>query len=752
MIKCYLCPPKDSKMKLRSLHILSIVGLLLVIIVQAGGMMYAYDNNKKEAERTLNECFRLAFIETVDNQINKLPLPDYTIPFYSYIPQDSISSYDDEAFLGYQQAASFLEEVYDVTIPLDEMARVVEKKLKWRNIDRTVWIDWVEDSSQYSSYRRFKTVMSEPAWLNEKKGIAIEATIISPFMPLVKDVLFLFLPTLLLVAFLIFSWAKQMDSILKQQNNIEEQRSAFYVLAEKMRLPIEEVCRQILGKKWADIEISGKHLLDMTEQTLAGAKENERQRQARKQYSFKIVSIIGLVASCLLLAVWFAYLYRTSFKETTYQVNDCFEAAFYDEVLRHRFPLLYEQAAGEDKDEWEESVESPFAKEQREFLKKEQGKYKTNRFIVVHIYNPVDLNYRLRSALIVQRNINESGLDAPFSMQYLDSAFAARLAALGMTYKSGIRQYAFSSDSTLFETGYASAKYLDISSRFIPLKEDSTLCVQGVVKNPYRYVIRSVWYLFLPLWLMFLVMLNCIFGQVKALRMQRRLEQFQKDFTYAMIHDMKSPLSSILMGAHILNSGKLADKPDKEEKYRQAMTDECEHLLTLSNRVLVLTQLDEGHLQLTKEEVALRPLLDDLMGKTALKAGKKISFNVVFHRCETVYADAFCLREVLGNLVDNAIKYSRNEVKIDIICESEKGFSKIKVCDDGLGIPLKDLSRIFNRFERSVAAARSGKGGATGFGLGLNYVQQVMLAHEGRVEVESEEGRFSEFTLYFPSI
>ncbi len=180
------------------------------------------------------------------------------------------------------------------------------------------------------------------------------------------------------------------------------------------------------------------------------------------------------------------------------------------------------------------------------------------------------------------------------------------------------------------------------------------------------------------------------------------------------------------------------------------MTEECEHLLALSGRVLLLTQLDKGHLQLNIEEVPLCPLIDDLIAKILLKASKKIEFNTLYHRCETVYADAFCLREVLSNLLDNAIKYSRDEVKIDIICEAEKGFSKVKICDNGLGIPVKDLSRIFNRFERSVAAARSSKGGATGFGLGLNYVQQVMLAHEGRVEVESEEGRFSEFTLYFP--
>ena len=78
-------------MKLRSLYILSIVGLLLVIVVQIGGMMYAYDNTKKEAERALNECFRLAFIETVDNEINNLPFPDMTIPFYSYLSRRCIS-------------------------------------------------------------------------------------------------------------------------------------------------------------------------------------------------------------------------------------------------------------------------------------------------------------------------------------------------------------------------------------------------------------------------------------------------------------------------------------------------------------------------------------------------------------------------------------------------------------------------------------------------------------------------------------
>lgn len=734
-------------MKLRSLYMLSLAGLFLVVVIQLGGMIYAYGSYKKEAERTLNECFRQAFIETVDNQINNLPFPDYTIPFYSYIPKDENRPMDEEVFLGYQQAASFLQDVYQVTIPLDEMERVLEKKLKWKNIDRTVWIDAAEDHSQYSPYRRFKTVVSDTAWLNEKKGEAIEAAIIAPFLPLVKDIFFLFLPTLLLTAFLIYSWAQQMKYIIRQRRGIEEQRSAFYALAEKMRLPIGEVRNRIPGQRWEEIETSSRRILDMTEETLSIAKEEERERQARKQHSFKVFFMISLLASCLLMAAWFAYLYRTAARETAYQVNDCFEAAFYDEMVHNRYPLFLSQP-GEIR-ESEEQIkisESPFAKEQKEYLKGKEAEYIINRLYVVHMHNTIDQNYRLRAALIMQNGIEGVEMNS----QYLDSAFAERLSRLGVKSRSGIRQFLRSSDSTVVEVGYASPKYGDYTSRFIPLKEDSTLCVQGVVKNPYRYVATSIWYLLLPLWITFLVMLDCIFGQVKVLRMQRHLEQFQKDFTYAMIHDMKSPLSSILMAAHVLAGGKLADKPEKEEKYRRVMTEESEHLLALSNRVMMLTQLDEGHLELHKEEVALRPLLDDLIAKISLKVNKKVEFNTVYHRCETVYADAFCLREVLSNLVDNAIKYSREEVKIDIVSVSEKGFCKIKVCDDGLGISLKDQSRIFNRFERSAAAGRSSKGGASGFGLGLNYVQQVMLAHEGRVEVESEEGRFSEFTLYFP--
>lgn len=109
-------------------------------------------------------------------------------------------------------------------------------------------------------------------------------------------------------------------------------------------------------------------------------------------------------------------------------------------------------------------------------------------------------------------------------------------------------------------------------------------------------------------------------------------------------------------------------------------------------------------MQLHKETVVLEPLIDDLIEKFRLKTHKPVEFSKAFHHCNSVYADAFCLREILSNLIDNAIKYSGETVKIDIVCEEESNYTKIKVHDNGLGISFKEQNKIFDKFERPMPA------------------------------------------------
>lgn len=261
-------------------------------------------------------------------------------------------------------------------------------------------------------------------------------------------------------------------------------------------------------------------------------------------------------------------------------------------------------------------------------------------------------------------------------------------------------------------------------------------------------IIASIWYMLLPLGVTFLFMGICVFLQIRMLRAQRSLKQFQKDFTYSMIHDMKSPLTSVMAGAHILASGKLGDKPERVERYKQVITDECEHLLVLSGRVVMLTQIDRGELELHREEVILKPLLEDMAEKFLLKAPKKVDFILNCEDSCSVYADAFCLREVLSNLIDNAVKYSREEVEVVITCREAEGTTIITVRDNGIGIPLKVRHKIFDKFERVSGEGHHSE--VSGFGLGLSYVMQVVEAHGGGVSVRSAEGVYSEFIVSLP--
>ena len=214
---------------------------------------------------------------------------------------------------------------------------------------------------------------------------------------------------------------------------------------------------------------------------------------------------------------------------------------------------------------------------------------------------------------------------------------------------------------------------------------------------------------------------------------------------------MKTPISSILMGIQILETGKLDTRPEKRAKLFHILKDESEHLLALTEKVLTLSKLENHQLNLFREMLSLRSMLDDLIEKFSAKADKPVHFSLALE-AETVVADGEFLKEAISNLIDNAIKYSGASVAITIssFCKPD-GAVVIKVKDNGFGIPLKDQSRIFEKYERASATERSRKGGASGFGLGLNYVFRVAEAHGGTVEVESIEGEYSEIFSFSAS-
>lgn len=288
-----------------------------------------------------------------------------------------------------------------------------------------------------------------------------------------------------------------------------------------------------------------------------------------------------------------------------------------------------------------------------------------------------------------------------------------------------------------------------IKSKIIPITRNNLEGIQMVLVSPYRLFLRQMGLLILVTMLIVAFVIFCIVYQFRIISHMNKISRIREDFSYALIHDMKNPLSTIFTTLNFLHTGRLDDKPEKREKYFRIAEGEVDHLLTLTNKVLTVSKLEQHKLDMQKEKIELPPMIDKLVDKFTAKADKPIRFIKDLQATE-VYADAEYLEEVLDNLIDNAVKYSKENVEIILSSSCNGRHTFLRVHDNGIGISDKDQKVIFNKYERGAAGRRKRKQGASGFGLGLNFVQQVVEAHGGNIFVNSIEGEFTEFVISLP--
>ena len=166
-----------------------------------------------------------------------------------------------------------------------------------------------------------------------------------------------------------------------------------------------------------------------------------------------------------------------------------------------------------------------------------------------------------------------------------------------------------------------------ILTKPVSIRRDQSRALQLALNNPYPELARKL----SPLFLISAVILGffaiIIIQLLRFITEQEQMAELRNDFSYAMVHDMKSPLSSIIMGAHFLHSGKVDDKPQIKEKYYSIIEDEAEHLLALVNKLLTISKLENKKLILSKNEIDLEPIIDDLVDKAKTKTTKPLQIT-----------------------------------------------------------------------------------------------------------------------------
>jgi len=226
----------------------------------------------------------------------------------------------------------------------------------------------------------------------------------------------------------------------------------------------------------------------------------------------------------------------------------------------------------------------------------------------------------------------------------------------------------------------------------------------------------------------------------------RRLDAIRRDFVANISHELKTPIGAL----SILSEAVLGASDDKEavEKFAGRMQIEATRLTDLVQEIINLSRLQDGDPLKNAQPHSMIELINQAIDESRLSAEKrKISVVFLPSADYSVLGDRGQLEMAISNLIENAINYSPDLTQVAIVLTCKDTLVEVSVTDQGIGIPEKDIERIFERFYR-VDPARSRATGGTG--LGLSIVKHVATNHGGDISVWSNEGSGSTFTIRLP--
>ncbi|MBN1558686.1 HAMP domain-containing protein [candidate division KSB1 bacterium] len=244
-----------------------------------------------------------------------------------------------------------------------------------------------------------------------------------------------------------------------------------------------------------------------------------------------------------------------------------------------------------------------------------------------------------------------------------------------------------------------------------------------------------------------------LIGVVTILRdvtQQKEIDRMKTELVSMVAHELRSPLTSISGFSELLLDDDITR--EQSEEYARIILTEASRLSDLINKFLDISRIESGRIQPKKAEIDLNETVQMVVGNNSYLAGKK-NIEVEVHESPDmalVYADSGMMEQVFLNLFSNAIKYSHENTRIDIVVKNTERNVIVEVHDQGFGIPREALPKIFDKFYRVTDDQKVRE--VTGSGLGLSLVKQIVDMHNGHMEVDSEIGKGSVFTVLLPKM
>ncbi len=230
---------------------------------------------------------------------------------------------------------------------------------------------------------------------------------------------------------------------------------------------------------------------------------------------------------------------------------------------------------------------------------------------------------------------------------------------------------------------------------------------------------------------------------------QKKLSVIKNDFISNMTHEFKTPISTISLASEMLSDNTVAKTPEKQQRYLSMIRDENKRLSVLVESILQTSILDKGEFKLKLSELDVHEIINTAINNTQLLVSNRSGNIQTFLNAQKfkLQADRVHLTNIIFNLIDNAIKYSKEMPEISISTFNTAEGIMIQVKDNGIGISKENQRKIFDKFYR---VPTGNVHNVKGFGLGLSYVLAVVLKHNGTISVNSELGKGSTFNVHLP--
>lgn len=362
-----------------------------------------------------------------------------------------------------------------------------------------------------------------------------------------------------------------------------------------------------------------------------------------------------------------------------------------------------------------------------------------------------NMNWRNYKIFLEDRPIEER-IDSTFLDRVLRNAIQER--GINIEYKYAVKNSNLGQEKLVFGAAdYDPGRRKEFPQR---LFQSDSYGSQPNYLNIYfpkrsAYLLKATGISIIPTIILTALLIGIFAYTIMVIFRQKKLSNIKNDFINNMTHELKTPISTISLASQMLQDGSISNTPSMIDHVSKVISQESKRLSFQVEKVLQMAVFNEGRLKLKFKEFDLNPVVRNIVSNFELRV-KNENGTIATKQEEGplhVKGDEVHITNVVFNLLDNAMKYSEGDPKIQVTTEMLNEHIAISIQDSGIGIAKEHQSQIFDRFFR---VPTGNVHDVKGFGLGLHYVKKIVDSHGAKITVDSALNKGTKFTILFPHL